>query len=202
MLGTTNVVVELVIVGCQALVWAVILIAATLGIAPTIAFIGKLSLGPFSTVMSVALLYTLGIFIDRLSSIVSVFTKPGSRLLKHPMYLRIADAAYPDVHVQVAAREETLDAFLNSYRVRFRVVNGMALNSMGFVAAWLVLAVARTKELVSYIGAPAIVLLGIVGVLVAAFSILAAGVVQAGYQRRLAQIARLLNIDIADKPTV
>ena len=122
-MSTTNLFVELVVIGVGALAWVVLLVLSVFGWnwVPTEKVFSTVALIPL-----LSLIYVLGIVSDRIAD--SIFEKWWNDNLRKERFPDIND--YHAARRQILTRSERLSELLEYGRSRLRICRGWALNSV------------------------------------------------------------------------
>ncbi len=138
-----------------------------------------------------AAVYTLGVLVDTAARGAALFVQPGRLFLRFQWVTAKADLAYPDARVRIAAKESKLDALVNYYVVRMRVLRGIAFNSNLAAFCWLLVAISSRTPAAPGLSRTRVVGIGVAALAVGVASAIAFGLNQAGYERRIKHIERI-----------
>ena len=141
-MNTTNLFVELMVIGVGALSAILLTVAAVF---PAGSYAHLLNAESFAAIVLVPLLaltYVLGIIVDRLAD--RLFTRPAHRLRSHHFE---DDASYHHARRTVLAGPEKIANLLEYARSRMRICRGWAVNSMLLLLAWNLFADGRAAFL-------------------------------------------------------
>jgi hypothetical protein len=122
-MGTTNLFVELVVIGVGALLWVLLLAGAALGFNPALA--NHLVKGDNLLIPVLAVTYLFGILTDRMADI--LFETLWAKRLCHVEFP--SKDAYHEARIRVIAKSERLAERLEYGRSRMRICRGWTLNS-------------------------------------------------------------------------
>jgi hypothetical protein len=197
---TTAIVVELLVVGMQALAWV---LPAMMLFSPHLATVLIQIPGtgtPVFAAMFLAAVYTLGVLSDTAARGAVLFLRPGKLILRVKWVAeRVKDTA-PDARIRIAAKESRLDALLSYYLVRMRVLRGVAFNSSVAAVLWLLVAALDRVPSV-FGGSPSIaVVIGLSALVVGTISAVAFALNEVDYGRRVQQIDKLLGLSEVTTP--
>ena len=122
-MNTTNLFVELIVIGVGALAWLTLLVLALFGWewVPTTQVFSTVGLVPI-----LSLIYVLGVVSDRIADL--LFDRLWERDLRKTRFLEVAD--YHAARRQILTRSERLSEVLEYMRSRLRICRGWALNSV------------------------------------------------------------------------
>jgi hypothetical protein len=139
-----------------------------------------------------ALVYTLGITVDRLADGLCLLVNPKKILLKSKWVERKAEQAHSDVRIMVLSKEGNASAFLEYTRSRLRIMRATVFNIILIIVSALVFTFARCDSLGCVSKSKlALVTIGI-GVVLGLVTFLALGMLEVTYDTRLAQAKREL----------
>ncbi len=183
-MSTTAILVEILIIGMQAMVWLVLLVLSVFGYKwlPDTAAAVK-GWEPAVSVLALGLCYTLGILVDRVADCLTALHHPGDTLLKISWIKRQADAAHSDTRMRILCSTNKAGEFLAHVRSRTRIARATVVNVLLGTGTAVLFLATRT----SYDSLWTLAGVVIVGLLVAFVFALALGVLEVTYYTRLNQ---------------
>jgi hypothetical protein len=126
--STTAIVVELLVVGLQALAWAIVLVLAFTGVPadPTKKLHELSDWAPMLSAFGIAAAYTLGILVDRLSD--GAFAKIDARIQSE----EIDDPKFHQAKARLEVMHESpgMTAFIEYIRSRVRIARSTTMNAL------------------------------------------------------------------------
>ncbi len=128
-MSTTSVFAELLIVGIQTSVWIILLIFSFVGYDWATTLLPKMKdWAILTTIIVVAIWYTLGIIIDRLANAFFVVFNPKDILLRGRWIRRKAAQGTSDARMLILAKEGQLFNFFEYMRSRIRIMRATVFN--------------------------------------------------------------------------
>lgn len=183
-MSTTSILVEILIIGMQAVIWVALLVLSLFGYRwlPDAAVSIK-GWEPVVSIFGLGLCYCLGIFVDRAADCLTVLYHPGDTLLRFAWIKRHADAAHRDIRMQVLCADNRAGEFLAHIRSRIRIARATSVNLLICTLATVVFLAARTAH------GSALVLgcVALVGIVLSLLSVVGLGVLEVTYYTRLKQ---------------
>lgn len=188
---TTAIVVELLVVGMQALVWLLPLVSLfSPELAASLVRL-RAANDPLVVGLSFAAVYTLGVLADTAARGIVLPIQSGTWLLEFRWVSERANLAQEDARIRIAAKESTLDNLINYYVVRARVLRGIAFNSNLAALLWLLIAAVNRTPKGIHISRQISVTIGLAALAVGLLSGITFALDQAGYQHRIREMDRI-----------
>ena len=128
-MSTTALFVEQVVVGCQAAVWLFLFAMAIVQPAQMITWITRLhDWTNLLSIVAIALIYSIGVVIDRIFDAVATLLKPHERLARTRFYKAPDQASHADDLIRVYEKANILAGYIQYVVSRTRVARSTMFN--------------------------------------------------------------------------
>lgn len=190
-MSTTAILVEILIIGMQAMVWLILVVLSLFGYkwVPDTAAAVK-GWEPALSILALGLCYTLGILVDRVADCLTVLHHPGATLLKISWIKRYADDAHSDMRMFVLCSTNKAADFLAHVRSRIRIARAAVVNTLLSTGGAALFIATRT----TYDSLWTLASVLILGLLVALVFVLVLGILEVTYDTRLKQAKLYLEV--------
>ncbi|HRQ40178.1 MAG TPA: hypothetical protein PLD25_19885 [Chloroflexota bacterium] len=189
-MNTTNIFVEILIVGIQASVWTILLVLSIFGVdwLPN-SWSSLNNWNALVTIIVLATWYTLGIISDRIASVLfSGFANPKKTLQKFAVVRNMAQISDKDIRVAIMYQEEKVSSYLEYFRSRARIVRATTLNLLLITVFGSAFVLSRCSQIGCMPKASTLMLIIGMGALLTLTSWIIHGVIEIGYENRMAQV--------------
>lgn len=185
---TTAIIVEILIVGMQAVVWLIFGVFTLFGYewVPAVKNFLKGWEG-LASIFAIGLCYTLGVFVDRAADCIFLLLRPQALLLRSKWIASRAKVAHSDHRMAVLSKEDRASLFLEYIRSRVRIARASVLNFFLITVLSLSFILIRCRPANGSIQWNIVIFMSIAGMTLTFLATLTLAVLEATYEKRLRQ---------------